>query len=128
MSGALAAAVPVDVDAGDSKRQIEPPDDGKAPQLPPLPLPTGPTLLNPRLAIEEGPYRDWWRFFLFLRSWSLVYNISTRSTETLYRVLRLLVPTLAAAPAISNYIIDKTLQIDSCHDAFVGYVACPSCH
>ena len=85
-------------------------------------------LLHPKFSIPSGPYRDWWRFLLFIRSWTLIFNISTRSSQMLYRILHLMLPQMLAAPKITNHLVDKNLGINGRNDAFEGYVCCPKCH
>jgi hypothetical protein len=85
-------------------------------------------LLSLSFRLPDGPYHQWWRFFLFVRTWTLVFNISTRASDTLYRVLKVMLPTMLSTVPLSNYIIDRTLGIDSTKDAFTGYVCCPGCH
>ena len=88
----------------------------------------GSRLLKPPHQVPDGPYKEWWRFFLFLRSWTLIFNISTRASELLYKIIALMVPKMLLQGKISNHIVDKTLGLDAAHDNFIGYVCCPKCH
>ena len=88
---------------------------------------TGTKLLRPPYQLPDSPYRLWWKFFLFLRSWTLIFNISTRASAMLYRIIVLMLPQMKLERQISNFIIDKTLGIDAEKDDFVGYVCCPKC-
>jgi len=88
----------------------------------------GSRLLKPPYQVPDGPYKEWWRFFLFLRSWTLIFNISTRASEMLYKIIALMLPKMLLQGKISNHIVDKTLGLDAAHDNFIGYVCCPKCH
>jgi hypothetical protein len=137
-SGECAPASEVPVDGGDEKRS-GPLDSvpglsltvSAQPARPPPtadPPPSEP-FRHQIIAIPEGPYKLWWKFFLFLRAWTLIFHISTRASAMLYKILSLMLPPmLGKPPKITNYIVDKTLGIDSKQDTFIGYVCCKNCH
>jgi len=127
------------VDGGEHPPAVENPlqsGDGKRPEPVAVPeavegkaiLPdaNGPTLRNPRIAIANGRYRVWWRLFLLLRAWTLIFGVSTRCSEMLYRIMKLMIPQMKIG--ISNFIVDKTLGLDRQNDAFVAYASCPKCY
>jgi hypothetical protein len=96
----------------------------------PIPAPSGlavAILLSPSWPVPEGRYRTWWRFLLVLRIWTLVFNVSTRCSEMLLKILHVMLPLTFTEP-LSNHTMDKVLGTSRTKDPFESYVCCPRCH
>ena len=73
----------------------------------------------------DAKYRQWWKLFVFLRTWSAAFNLSQRALESLTKMLTLVCNDHFKV-SMSHYITSKVLGL--AEPGFIEYAVCGECH
>jgi hypothetical protein len=74
---------------------------------------------------KYGKYRQWYRLFLFLRTWSAAFNLSQKAVAALTMMLRLVCGEYFKV-SMSHYLTSTVLGLAK--PDVIEYIACAQCH